>query len=198
MKRRKPSQARSKETVKTIMDALSRIIEADGYPSATTVKIAKEAGVGVATLYAYFEDKEDILSSVLETQANEALQLLSDGLPVWVREDRKTAVRSFIQFVVTEVSRRAAITKTLLIHAPHLADNPKSARVVGQFEMVLGLIIRLPDSTNSGDSSADSFIALYAILGLIRGLATGLPADVTPEDIVDRMEAIALRFLDIE
>ena len=49
-----------------------------------------------------------------------------------------------------------------------------------------------------GHDRVDSFIAITVVLGLILGLANGLPADVTTEDISDRMEVLVFKFLEID
>ncbi|MBL4867331.1 MAG: TetR/AcrR family transcriptional regulator [Pseudomonadales bacterium] len=193
MKRRNPKQQRSKETVNRILRALNRIIESDGYPYATTAKIAKEAKLGIATLYGYFDDKEDILISLLNSQADEAILMLNEGLPSWIGGDRKLALRAFIEFAVNKVINRAALTKTVMMFTPHLIESPKAARLVGQFEMVLDLISK----KNSADSNmipVDSFIMTNALLGLILGLASGLPEGVSAEDVIDRLENVASSF----
>ena len=201
MKRRNPSQERSRKTVNAIIRALNRIICADGYGAASTARIAKEAGVGIATVYGYFEDKEDILVSLLERQGAEVLQQLTDGAQKWMLEDRKVAVRNFIQFIVEEISEQAALTKTVMIHAPHLIDSPKTARVVGQFEMVMRLIFGQAENRTGGEfdnnTRVDSFIAINVILGLILGLANGLPADVSKGDVSKRMEVLVFTFLEM-
>ena len=202
MKRRNPSQLRSKKTVSGIIRALNRIISANGYGSATTARIASEAGVGVATVYGYFEDKEDILVSLLEVQAGEVLQKLTEGAQKWMLKDRKEAVKDFIRFVVEEVSQQAALTKTVMIHAPHLMDSPRTARVVGQFEMVLRLVFGQAESRSgegaNNHAQVDSFIAINAIIGLIIGIANGLPAEVSTEDISNRMEILIFKFLELD
>ena len=201
MKRRNPSQERSRKTVTAIIRALHRIICTDGYGSATTAKIAKEAGVGIATVYGYFDDKEDILVSLLEVQGAQVLRQLTESAQKWLVKDRKSAVRDFIRFVVEEISQQAALTKTVMIHAPHLIDSPRTARVVGQFEMVLRLVFAREDGAESGAANkydrVDSFIAINVILGLILGLANGLPSDVTTDDISERMEILIFNFLEL-
>ena len=54
------TQARSRKTVKTILEAALQILIDHGYEKATTNRIADRSGFGVGTLYQYFEDKEDI------------------------------------------------------------------------------------------------------------------------------------------
>ena len=158
--------------------------------------------MGIATVYSYFEDKEDILISLLEMQGEEVLQLLTEATQQWVLQDRKTAVSSFIHFIVEEISKQAALTKTVMIHAPHIIDSPKTARVVGQFEMVMHLILGQAearvDSDDDNRAAVDSFIAISVVLGLVLGLASGLPADVTTEDIANRMEILVFKFLEID
>ena len=156
--------------------------------------------MGIATLYGYFEDKEDVLVSLLEVQGAQVLQQLTDSAQKWLVKDRKSAVRDFIRFVVEEISQQAALTKTVMIHAPHLIDSPKTARVVGQFEMVLRLVFGQGEGRGSEGhhDRVDSFIAINVILGLILGLANGLPADVSTDDISSRMELLVFRFLELD
>ena len=198
MKRRNPSQTRSLETVNRIIQALSRIIEADGYASTSTAKIAKEAGVGIATVYGYFENKEDILTSLMKMQSDEILQRLADGIPEWLQGGKETTVRTFIRFVVEEVSKHAALTKAFIVYAPLSIDNPKTVRSIAQFEVLLGMIFGKSAYSRDAIESADSFIMLNAILGLILGLANGLPESVTQDDVVKRMENLAFVFLNID
>lgn len=61
MKRRKPTQERSREMVEWILEAALRLFSEKGYKLTTTNKIAELAGVSVGSLYHYFPNKESIL-----------------------------------------------------------------------------------------------------------------------------------------
>jgi AcrR family transcriptional regulator len=49
-----------------MLEAAARLFDAQGYARTTFEQIAAEAGVGVATVYKYFESKQGIVSALLE------------------------------------------------------------------------------------------------------------------------------------
>jgi AcrR family transcriptional regulator len=59
-RRRKPVQARSKETVERILVAAAHVFSERGY-AATTNQIAEAAGLSIGSLYQYFPDKDALL-----------------------------------------------------------------------------------------------------------------------------------------
>jgi len=66
--RRKPKQARARDTIEVILEAAARVLGRHGYASATTNRIAAEAGVGVGTVYEYFADKNAVFEALTERE----------------------------------------------------------------------------------------------------------------------------------
>ncbi|MBJ19929.1 MAG: hypothetical protein CL933_10975 [Deltaproteobacteria bacterium] len=66
--RQQPRQRRSREIVDAVQQACMRILEEEGPDALTTNHIAEVAGVGIASLYRYFPNKESILGRVFEEQ----------------------------------------------------------------------------------------------------------------------------------
>ncbi len=64
--RRTPQQARSRETVLTILVAAARVLHQHGFKRLSTNRVAKVAGVSVGSLYQYFSGKEDLLGQLAE------------------------------------------------------------------------------------------------------------------------------------
>jgi len=64
--RRVPAQARSRRTVRRILDAAEAIVGESGVDAATTRGIAERAGVAAPSLYRFFADRDEILDAVLE------------------------------------------------------------------------------------------------------------------------------------
>jgi len=71
VRRRTPSQARSRERVGKVLDAASRIVVADGVEALTTRSIAAAAGIPAASLYQYFSDRDAILLALVERDTEE-------------------------------------------------------------------------------------------------------------------------------
>lgn len=71
VKRRTPTQARSRERVEKILDAASQIVIAGGVEALTTRSIAESAEIPVASLYQYFADRDAILLALVERDTAE-------------------------------------------------------------------------------------------------------------------------------
>lgn len=81
--RKRPRQARARQTVAAILDAAAELFARDGYAAVTTNHVAARAGVSIGSLYQYFGDKDELVAALAErhvVQATAALQALLDGL----------------------------------------------------------------------------------------------------------------------
>lgn len=56
-----PKQARSRQTVTSILEAAAELFTTQGYDNTTTSDIANHAGKPVGSVYTYFKDKQQIL-----------------------------------------------------------------------------------------------------------------------------------------
>lgn len=73
-RRRRPVQARSRETVAAILEAAARIF--DRGTATTTNGIARLAGVSIGSLYEYFPNKDAILESLVDHHVQDAIERL--------------------------------------------------------------------------------------------------------------------------
>ena len=64
--KREPIQERSIEKKNKIISASYELFSEVGYYGTNTAEIAKRAGVSTGIVYGYFQDKRDILISVLD------------------------------------------------------------------------------------------------------------------------------------
>lgn len=87
-KARVPRQARSRETVKAIVQASERVLAAHGKSGFTTTRVAEVAGVSAGTLYEYFKSKHALLRAVEERSWVDQVRLVAteldavDGVPI--------------------------------------------------------------------------------------------------------------------
>jgi AcrR family transcriptional regulator len=79
--RKRPQQQRSRQMVDTLIEATARTIARYGLDGITTPLIAEAAGVSVGSLYQYFEDKEALISALLETLAHDLTRHLTQRIP---------------------------------------------------------------------------------------------------------------------
>lgn len=96
---RKPQQKRAKITVETIIEAGFISVARYGMEGSTTRQIAEIAGIGVGSLYEYFENKEAIYEAMNQHFVNEVLKMLRDSTDELVRMPLDQFVRKMlIQF----------------------------------------------------------------------------------------------------
>ena len=74
--RKKPSQARSQERVRRILDAAAEVVEEVGYDAATTNQIAARAGCAIGSLYQFFPNKAALMHALALLYVEELRALL--------------------------------------------------------------------------------------------------------------------------
>ncbi|MCA9331160.1 TetR/AcrR family transcriptional regulator, partial [Candidatus Saccharibacteria bacterium] len=71
-----PVQRRSKETVRQILLAAAELFAERGVATVTTNDIADRAGIPIGSVYSYYEDKEAILTSLVELYYSEVIAIM--------------------------------------------------------------------------------------------------------------------------
>ena len=97
---------------KAIYDAAIKLITANGFADTSMSKIAKAADVSPATIYVYFENKEDMLNKTYSHVKREMAAALAKGLKPELSVDEafriiwnnfyKYAVKNSVKFSFTE------------------------------------------------------------------------------------------------
>ncbi len=98
-----PQQKRSIEKKENIVEAATRIFYKSGYFGTTTAEIAKEAGLSTGSVYAYFEDKKDILLACLEQRGRKLIADICGEINGFSESDdilqtAKNGIRVLIKF----------------------------------------------------------------------------------------------------
>lgn len=78
--RRAPLQARSNETVNTILDAACSLLGRIPFEQITTSRIAETADLSVGALYRFYKDKQEIFDAIAVCELAEFRQKISDNL----------------------------------------------------------------------------------------------------------------------
>ncbi|HXD68048.1 MAG TPA: TetR/AcrR family transcriptional regulator [Solirubrobacteraceae bacterium] len=75
--RNPPTQARSRERLRRVLDAADEVLARDGADAFTTTRIARAAGVPVGSVYRYFPDKEAIVEALATRYWSEFAELVA-------------------------------------------------------------------------------------------------------------------------
>lgn len=185
MTKRTPRQQRSKNTVDKIIRAAAQIIRRDGFGKFSTNTVAAKAGVGIASIYEYFEDKDAVLVAVLEHEMSELWDALEERAPRWLESDVETALRDLFSFAVREIRNRANIVGAAAGYVYGPSGLPSAARFLGQIEMLFRLLLGKFSRRPDRDPALDAYLVTHAFVGIGTGVASGLPPGKTEDDVVD-------------
>lgn len=98
--RKHASQERSRATVDALIEATARILVREGFDSASTNRIAEQAGVSVGSLYQYFPGKEALVAAVIERHNQELMCVARGTLAEAAGLPLKQAVRKMVAAAV--------------------------------------------------------------------------------------------------
>ncbi len=159
--RKMPRQRRAQASVDLILEAAARVLEATGEAGFNTNAVAERAGVGVATLYRYFPDKQAILRALAlrETEAHrrETEAALAGGGAPGLAKDR-AMIRAFIGAFAGRLRARRIAVQALLAKAD------PSELAVGFAAVEAGLT----DATGRPLSRVQAFVLSRAVHGALR------------------------------
>ena len=118
--RKRPIQARSRQTFDAVLEAAAQVFEAEGYARGTTNRIAERAGVSIGSLYQYFPNKDAILVALLEQHVEEAVAFLSSKLAEAIQDPPplKQLLTRIVAATVQLHTRRPALHRVLFEEAP--------------------------------------------------------------------------------
>ena len=85
-----PTTPKGRRTRLTILEAAARVFTRDGYVDARMSDVAQEAGLSLGGLYRYFENKEDLFSSVIQDIHEELFRRSRSATPI--EEDPEAAL----------------------------------------------------------------------------------------------------------
>ncbi|HEY2746657.1 MAG TPA: TetR/AcrR family transcriptional regulator [Polyangia bacterium] len=93
-------RSRLKEaTAAAILDAAEELFAEKGLSAAHMNEIAAKAGVAVGTLYNHFEDRDALLSALVETRRDEILEVMDEFLAQPSSGDFRTDLTALVQLI---------------------------------------------------------------------------------------------------
>ncbi len=198
MGRRTPKQARSKDKVNKILAAARKLITEEGSSSLNTNRIAEEAGVGVGSIYEYFNSKESIAKALMESladdEAEQVITTLTEATPLGV----EATVRAVVELAVElyEYNHR-------LYHG--LRSMAGIGRTVGHrpgehavLEMVRKWMAQHRDVLQIEDVERASFVSFHLVESLAFQMATDTTLVLPLPARVEEISKVVLRYLGIK
>jgi AcrR family transcriptional regulator len=137
--RRVPRQARSRATVESIVQAGAAVLSARGWFGFTTNEVVDLAGVGTATLYQYFPNKDALIETVGQQHFDQGLQMLLR--PVDKKSGLRSLIDAFVQDMITVHSIDPWLHRVLLDSPAPGESRPSRAafltEYLGRYEAII-------------------------------------------------------------
>jgi AcrR family transcriptional regulator len=109
---------RSKETVRAIVEAATRVLVEDGYERTNVNHVAELAGVSIGSLYQYFPSKEALVAEVARDLAARTIAVFQDGIVELAFLPMREAVHGVVLRAVRALRLAPALREVILEQMP--------------------------------------------------------------------------------
>jgi AcrR family transcriptional regulator len=192
-----PQQERSRATVDYILEAAAQILSQDGAYRLSTNRIAKKAGVAVASLYQYFPNKEAIVNALFEMQLSEERREFTTRSAGLNDEPVREAIRVGIQSTIDVHARKPKLVTSILQSIPFLGG---AEALIRARQLVVEWVTetmrrRRGELRSSKNLEMRAFLVVHAIEGVIHDAASERPEYLTDPVFADELVEMVDRFL---
>lgn len=97
--RRVPQQSRSVNTVNSIVESAFAIVAENGIDALTTRRIADTAGVGIGSVYEYFDNKQAILDEMRSRLIDDLVEQMRPRIAEWIELGLRDAVIALLSSI---------------------------------------------------------------------------------------------------
>jgi AcrR family transcriptional regulator len=198
-----PRQERSRATMERLLNAAEELLADRPFDDVSIAEITRRAEASVGAFYARFENKEALLSAIIERYRTDYLDRAARDLssPDWERLSLDELVHALVRYFVTSYRQYRGMFRTIFFGVrsrPEGFGEELTRSIEAVMELCIELMrIRLADD-GLPTSRAKLDFTLYAVLTLCRdAVALGFdnPEGLTDEEVTTQVSTMALLFL---
>jgi AcrR family transcriptional regulator len=115
-----PSQARSRATYDSILEAAAQLLEKTGYAALTTNHVAEKAGVAIGSLYEYFGTKEVIVAEVVRRTVRDIAADIAGSFQEAMASGMEESMARLIHAMFASVEARSRLMRVIWTEVPFL------------------------------------------------------------------------------
>ncbi|MFH1134699.1 MAG: MGMT family protein [Pseudomonadota bacterium] len=195
--RKRPTQDRSRETVRAILEAAARVFGEKGLVGATTNRIAERAGVSIGTLYQYFPNKESIIHGLMEKHIREGWELISREMPEMESRGRLEPgmIRRLVVAMITLHRRDPALHRVLFeeVRLPRFMEGYRKNEEYA-VRVLCGLLEKTPGTRNNRAETAARLL-VHALESMTHRLVIYGYEGVEEAEFVEELTEMMSRYL---
>jgi AcrR family transcriptional regulator len=188
-------QARSRETVDTILRATARVLVRDGYDRASTNKIALAAGVSIGSLYQYFPSKEALVLALVERHVEEMADIVRSEFPRLVLLPLTEAAEKVVRLMVAAHAIDPKLHKVLVEQVPRVGGLERVESVEAE---MMALTRRYLEAKRSELTVRDLDLAAFVVVGIVEALTHGAVLtrpDLLGDAFIAEVSSAVVRYL---
>lgn len=145
-RRRAPSQERSIELVRALLDATAQVLADVGIEKLSTNKVAKRANVAVGSIYQYFPNKESLVDALVEDRMQRLRELVRTRMAALESHTFPAAAEAMLRAVIDFLAGEPGLVPVLMSHAFTAADKGVTGQLRTEAEAAaLAFLERLDD-----------------------------------------------------
>lgn len=191
-RRRRPRQERAKFTVAAILEAAVEVIDALGWATASTNRIAQRAGVSIGSLYQYFPNKEAILASLVEDHHRAVHAVIDDALEDLDDPQVSLAdvLRAMFEDLVQLHRNDPVLTRMLSTQVPHCHSQHRDAAETEHYARHLERLLERRPDARVRDTTIAAYLLATTTAALTRWMAHEAPPTLDTAAAID--EAVTM------
>lgn len=182
--------------VDSLIEATARTIARHGLDGTTTPLIAETAGVSVGSLYQYFDDKDALISALLEKLARDLTQLFNSQISFDTEANIHEVVRKAIQLGIIFMNSNEGLYLEL-VRNWHRLPTERVAEVLERHVMDIGRLFFLKHYRDYPVENLQVrlFISLNSILFTMVRMISQENVLLKQEDIVEGLTEMVAGYL---
>lgn len=196
--RKRPTQARSKATVDTILEATTRILKKQGFDGLSTNAVASQAGVSIGSLYQYFPNKESLVRALIDRHMEDMNAAIFAELKRVAEMPMAQAARAVVELTIRAHAVDPELHRVLTEQVPRIG---KLSRLREMDElmhrMVAGLLAARKRDLAIRDPDLAAFILVSTIEAVIHRAALLYPARLRDPRLVEETTLLVTRYLGV-
>ncbi len=188
--RKIPSQSRSVETVRSILESAARVLEQEALAGYTTNRVAERAGVSIGSLYQYFPNKDSLTAALIHREMDALLGSL-DTIRTQPRFRKR--MQSMIRAAVMHQMRRPKLARVIDFEERRLPLGLQMTSISHTLHAALREALECDDAPTVQDSSIAAFDLLAIIKGIVDSAGERQETDATNLEV--RVERAVFGYL---
>lgn len=198
--RKKPSQARSRQTVDAFLEAADRILRSDGYGAASTNRLARVAGFSVGSLYQYFDDKQAVVGTLVDRELRREAHDLAVVLDRHCGEELAVLLPAGVGYLIEHRQQAAHIHRALAQHSEEFGEHGPLAYLARQQGPLAGEALQRAASgplLRGGDPKLEPRLRVASglVQAVTHSLAVEKPSQVPNDVLADVLVNALARYL---